>query len=147
MDLMWIVWLIIALIFLVLEVVTVALVSLWFIVGAVVALIASLFGANLLVQIVLFLVVSLLLLFIFYKNKERWGFTSKTMKRTNADRLIGMTAEVIKKVEKNENIGLAKVSGQVWSISSQNNEVLEVGTLVKVNDIQGVRLIVERINN
>ena len=53
-----IIWLILLILFLIMEANTVSLVSAWFAVGALAALIASLFGATPVVQTVLFLVIS-----------------------------------------------------------------------------------------
>lgn len=143
MDYTWVVWLILAIVFLILEIGTVALVSAWFVVGSVVALIASLLGASIGIQIVLFIVVSLALIALFYSQRDRFSFAPKNAIRTNADRLIGEVAEVIKEVDPIDNIGKARVAGQIWSCSSVNHTRIPVGSLVKIVSIQGVRLVVE----
>ncbi|HHX36799.1 MAG TPA: NfeD family protein, partial [Clostridiaceae bacterium] len=83
---MWIIWLIIALAMLIVEVLTTALVTIWFVAGGVVALIATLFGAPLWLQIILFLLISAICLAVGWKHRN-----SLLMQRhktpTNADRL------------------------------------------------------------
>ena len=56
-------WLIALVVFLVIEAATLGLATIWFAGGALVALIAAMCGAGIVIQIVLFLVVSLVLLF------------------------------------------------------------------------------------
>ena len=63
---------------------------------------------------------------------------------TNSDRVIGKTGEVIKRIGKN-NYGEVKIFGNTWTATSK--EELEVGDKVKVLNIEGVKLIVEKEEN
>ena len=81
------VWLALFILLLIIEIATMGLTTIWFAGGALAAFIAGLLGCGLAVQIILFLVVSILL-FVFtrpvavkYFNKDR--------QKTNADRLVG----------------------------------------------------------
>ena len=55
-------WLIIMIVFLVIEIVTLGLSTIWFAAGALVSYIIAMLGANLVVQIIVFLVVSIVAL-------------------------------------------------------------------------------------
>ena len=59
----WIIWAVVIVLFLIVEAVTVGLTSIWFAVGALAALVASLFNAAVWLQIVCFLAVSIIALF------------------------------------------------------------------------------------
>lgn len=142
MDYMWIVWLVIAVIFLVLEILTVALISVWFVLGAIVAMIAALMGANLTVQISLMLVVSIIFLVLSYFVKKKYDIGTKFVP-TNSDALIGQVGVVTQTIENLENVGLVKIRGQIWSAESASDSViLEAEMKVIVEEIRGVKLIV-----
>ena len=79
-------WLIAIVVFIVAEAATVALVSVWFIGGAVCALVAAILGAGLGVQLAVFLVVSAALLAFACPAARKKG--AKKPERMNADRLV-----------------------------------------------------------
>ena len=137
-----IVWLIVLIVCLGVELATMGLASIWFAGGSIPAIIAAAFGAPLWLQILLFLIVSLVLLFftrpiaVKYFNKDRV--------KTNAESLIGHTAIVISDINNLEGIGQVTVSGQEWSARSMVEGItIPVGAVVTVRGINGVKLIVE----
>ncbi len=136
------IWLILVVVMLVIEIVTLGLTTLWFAGGALVAFFASMLGASLVVQIVLFIVVSIVLLLVTrplavkYFNKDRV--------RTNAESLIGSQAIVISEIDNLQGVGQVTVGGQEWSAKSKDSQhKFKVGEVVEVIEIQGVKLIVE----
>ena len=68
-------------------------------------------------------------------------FTSKTVK-TNVDSLVGMKAEVREEV--NEHSGTVYVNGLEWSARTKGNSIPK-GEFVTIEEISGVKLIVEKI--
>lgn len=136
-------WLLLAAILIVTEIVSLGLTTIWFAGGAFVAAIAAIGGANLVVQIILFFVVSIGLLLITRPLAVK-HLDSKTEK-TNAEGLIGKTAVVLQEINNLKETGQAKINGMEWTARAKNNEdVILVGTAVKVVEIQGVKLIVEK---
>ena len=109
-------WLIAMVLFGVLEAVTVGLTSIWFAVGALAALIAASFEAAVLVQIVIFLVVSFLTLLLVRPLAQR--YINDRKEATNADRVIGQEAVVIQTINNLKGEGQVSVSGAVWTASS-----------------------------
>ena len=132
--------------FLGIEVVTVSLVSIWFTMGSIVGLIASLLGASLPIQIILMLGVSILLLVIFLANKDKWGIFPQDRERTNADRLLGKEGKVIQTIDPMKNVGQVMIQGQIWSARTDNDTVILEGSRVIVKNIKGVKLIVSSTN-
>ena len=63
--------------------------------------------------------------------------------KTNAQSVIGKTATVSMTILPNE-IGAVKLRGQEWSAIASSK--IEVGTEVRILEIEGVKLIVEAIN-
>ena len=137
----WI-WLATLVIFAVIEASTSALVSLWFVGGALAALIAALFSASIGVQIALFLLVSALLLLSLRPLVRRF-FTPKRV-ATNAQSNVGKVTVVLETVDNLQCTGMVRLSGVEWSARSADGSVLEVGTVVRVIRIEGVKVCVER---
>lgn len=132
-------WFIAFLVFLVIELVTVNLVTIWFAIGAILAMLCSLITDSVVVQGVVFLISSILVLVLTRPLMKKFkGFDRIP---TNSDRVIGKIGEVTAKIEKNK-YGEVKVFGNVWTATS--NQVLNVGEHVKVKAIDGVKLIVEK---
>lgn len=139
---MTMVWLIILVLLVVIELLTMGLTTVWFAGGALVATLASMLGLPLVIQIILFLVVSGLLLFftrpiaVKYFNKDRV--------RTNAESLVGRQAIVISEIDNLQGIGQVNVGGMEWSARTRDENItLPVGAVVIILAIDGVKLIVE----
>ena len=134
-------WLIAIVVFIVAEAATVALVSVWFIGGAVCALIAAVLGAGLGVQLAVFLVVSAALLaFACPAARKKW---SKKPERMNADRLVGETAMVMEPIDACADTGAVKVSGVLWTAKCTTGERIEKGRHVTIERVEGAKLYVK----
>lgn len=134
-------WLVILIASIVIELATLGLTSIWFAGGALVALVAALFNAHLAIQIILFLVVSIVLLYftrpvaVKYFNKDRI--------KTNAESLVGRQGIVISEIDNLQGIGQITVGGQEWSARTVDNAIkIPVGTVVEIMSINGVKLMV-----
>ena len=139
------IWLIVLVACVVIEIITMGLTTIWFAGGALIAAIAAAFSLPVWLQIVLFLVVSLVLLYLTrpiavkYFNKDRV--------KTNAESLVGQQAIVISEIDNLQGIGQVTVGGREWSARSINEgRQLPVGSVVVVRAISGVKLIVEEVD-
>ncbi len=137
---MIIVWSVLAALFLVIELVTVGMVSIWFLMGALAALLSAALGAALWVQIVLFVLISGICFAFLYPRLKR--FVRKTQQPTNADRVLGQTCRVVRSIDNVSGTGAVRVDGRVWTARSENGERMESGEFAEVVDMQGVKLIV-----
>lgn len=134
-------WMIAFVILVGIEVATMALTTIWFAGGAFVAFILSLFGVGLEVQLAAFVVVSFLLLFLTRPFAARYVNSSTV--QTNAESLIGREARVTAEINNQLGTGSAIVGGQEWTARAFEEEtVYPVGTMVRIKEIQGVKLIV-----
>ncbi len=138
---MIILWLVLLIIAVVVEVLTMGLTSIWFAGGALVAILATFVHAPIWLQVVLFFLVSLLLLFftrpiaVKYFNKDRV--------RTNVESMVGRQAIVTSEIDNLQGIGQVIVGGQEWSARSLiDNQRIAAGSVVIVEAINGVKLIV-----
>ena len=105
-------WLIVLAVFLVIEAITVGLTTIWFAGGALVAAIASGAGAGILVQWILFLVISLVLLIFTRPLAVR--YMNKGVPKTNVNSLIGEKAVVIQKINNLEQTGQVRINDIEW---------------------------------
>ena len=138
-----IVWLAVAIVLLVVEIITLGLTTIWFAGGALAAFIAALAGADVVVQVVLFLAVSIVLLVFTRPVAMRYLNRNKTP--TNAESLIGEQAVVTQTINNLMGRGVVLVNGMEWTARSQeNSEMIEKDTIVRILRIDGVKLIVER---
>lgn len=126
--------------FLVVEAVTVGLVCIWFAAGALLALLAAMCGAQLWLQIVLFLVASAATLYFTRPLVKR--YVNSKVEPTNADMVIGKECRVTETVDNIAGTGAVYVDGKTWTARSENDEVIPEGTLVTAKSIDGVKLIV-----
>lgn len=133
-------WLIVMVMFLVVEAATVGLVCIWFAVGSLAALLAAMCGAQLWLQIVLFLVASAATLYFTRPLVKR--YVNSKVEPTNADMVIGKECRVTETVDNIAGTGAVYVDGKTWTARSENDEVIPEGTLVTAKSIDGVKLIV-----
>ena len=142
---MWVVWLILVIVFAAIEAATLGLATVWFAIGAGVAMVMDLCGAPLVAQIITMIVVSIIsfiVCFIWIRPKiDRKG---KVVEPTNADRVIGKEGIVIKEINPIDGKGQIKVMGQVWSAKADT--AIAEDKKVKVLSMEGVKLVVEEIN-
>lgn len=142
---MEIIWLVLLIAFAFAEGVTVALVSVWFMGGALVALVAALCGAELWLQVVLFFAVSILLLLCLRPLSKRLLKQKKVA--TNADSNIGKEAVVTEHIDNLQGSGAVRISGVEWSARSADGSKIEKGAVVRILRIEGVKVCVERTGN
>lgn len=142
---MWQIWLIISGFFIILEIITTGFLVFWFALGALVAMIFSLFIHSVVVQTAIFLISSTILLF------ATKSFANKVLKsdesvKTNAFSIEGKVGKVIKDIEPIEGTGQIKVNGEVWSAKSYNDTYISKDTEVTIEKIDGVKVIVIPLN-
>ncbi len=136
-------WLIAIAIFIVIEIVTMALTTIWFAGGAFAAFLVSLVGARIEIQLAAFLIVSFLLLFLTRPLAVR--YINRNTVKTNAESLLGRKARVTEEINNELEQGTAVINGQEWTARSEDpDEIIPIGTMVAVRDIQGVKLIVKK---
>ena len=135
-----ILWLGLMVLFLLVEANTVSVVSIWFAVGALVALVTSLAGAEIWLQAVLFFVVSAGLLAALRPVVRKY-FKPKLTK-TNVDAVIGSQGYVTAQIDNLSGKGQVKLGAMEWTARSTDGSIISEGTLVKVDRIEGVKAFV-----
>ena len=136
-------WLIMFVVFLVIEILTLGLTTIWFAGGAVVSFILALLDVGLPIQIIAFLIVSIVLLILTRPIALR--FFNQNREKTNAESLIGQKAVVLETIDSLHGVGRVEINGMEWSAKTEDmNAIIEQGNVVSVQGIQGVKLIVKK---
>ena len=129
------------------EVVTEGMVSVWFVAGSLAALLTCVAGWSLggltpqATQVLVFAIVSAAALVITRPLVRR--FMTRPHIPTNADRVLGMVAKVTEAVNNEQASGAVYVDGKTWTARSADGSVIPAGTQVKVQKIEGVKLLVQ----
>lgn len=134
------IWLVLIAVFIIIEIATLGITTIWFAGGALVAFLAGLCGANPTVQIILFFVVSIALLFCVRPSACK-KFNSGRIK-TNVDSFIGMEGKVLQQIDNFNQKGAVLLDGKEWTARSVDDTIIEVGEKVYVVEISGVKLMV-----
>ncbi len=135
-------WLILAGVLLLLECVTEGFLICWFGVGALAAMIVSLFAAeNFLLQIITFFVVSFIL--VLFTRKFAKKVEPKTT-TSNVYSILGKEAVVTTEIDNIVGKGQVKIDGDCWSAKSENGEKISVNSRVEILKIDGVKVVVKQ---
>ena len=138
-----IIWLIITVVMSVIEIMTMGLVTIWFAAGAVIALLLALIGAPLWLQVAAFLVVSVVVL-VLVRPIAAAHFNNR-IKKTNIDAIIGRKLIAKTDIDNLHGTGKVDMDGSTWmAASSVDNITIKAGEEVKVVEVRGAKLIVER---
>ena len=140
-------WLALFVLFGIVEAATVSLTSIWFAIGSLAALAAALFGAQVWLQVVVFLVVTVLTVLLTRPLVRRFVDPKKTP--TNIGRLLGQQAEVTEAIDNLAGRGAVYLDGKTWSARSADGAPIPAGRRITVQSIEGVKLIVrleEKVN-
>src|SRR2546423_7175983 len=141
MSYVWLIWVVIAAVLIAAEVMTTGFVLLWFGVGALAAATLALLGvSSIAVQMIVFLIVSVLLVIAsrtifdrFLKPASPGGDL-----KTGIDTMIGQIGIVVEPSRGALNEGAVRVYGSVWTAYPvAGQEPLEAGESVRVERLEG----------
>lgn len=137
------IWLAIIIVMSIVEACTAQFVSIWFVIGAIVSLVVSIFLPSVTVQIIVFIAVTLLTLLLTRPFvKKLFNFKKED---TNSGRYIGKVGIVIKTINNEIGEGQVNISGSIWTAKSADDSMINEGENVKVESIQGVKVIVKKL--
>lgn len=136
-------WLVLFVILLVIEIATMGLTTIWFAGGALAAFLLSLLNVPFIWQFVVFLAVSILLLF--FTRPAAIRKFNKSREKTNVEGLIGREGIVLSEIDNLQNAGRIQIDGKEWSARNVlEGQLIPPGEVVIVQEVSGVKLIVKR---
>lgn len=137
---MAIAWIIVGVVVIILDVITSSFLFVWFSVGAFAALIASLLGASLGMQIIIFLAVSIATISIGYPWARKKFKSSVTRLPLMEENYIG---RILKAEEDIEDRGKAKLGGVYWAVINKGSTIKK-GENFKIVKFEGNKLLIEK---
>lgn len=140
---MLIVWIVFIIVSAIIEIETQDLITIWFTLGAIVALIACALKAKLIIQLILFISVSAVAIACTRPLAKKMH--NKEIIHTNSDRIIGGSAIVTKEISK-DTIGEVKIEGRYWRAIPLENETFSINEKVIIQAISGTKVIVSNEN-
>lgn len=140
---MEILWLVLFVALIVLELATTQLICIWFAGGALASFICALLNLNVAVQSIVFVLVSAILLML-TKNVVK-KLKQEPGEKTNTEALIGQSAVVTEEISNKKAKGSVKIRGLEWSARSLDENDIPAESYVIVKEIDGVKLIVEKL--
>jgi membrane protein implicated in regulation of membrane protease activity len=140
----WVLWLVLFLGLAAVETLTLDLFFIMLSVGALAALAATFAGAGLVLQIVIFAVVSLLMILLVRPVAVRHLQRGPADQLNNIDRLVGAAALALEPVTAHS--GTVKIGGDTWTARSADGAPLPAGTRLSVTRIDGATAVVEPVD-
>ncbi len=138
------VWLAVAIFMGLVEMSTSQLVSVWFVLGAIAAAISCIFTDDIVIQLVIFIAVSLISLIVTRPIVKKIRTVPPTA--TNIDMYIGKSVIVLQDINNDIESGEVKVDGVTWTARTEKGQNIEKGQKVVIKAIQGSKLIVEPLS-
>ncbi len=137
------VWIIVFAVMIIWEIVSLGLTSIWFCGGAIAAAIAGFMGANIYIQIVLFIAVSTVLLLAIRPIAKKKLIT--TAAPTNIDRNIGKKVKILETVDPAEGTGLIKIGDVEWKAVSESGKTIAKDSFAEIVSIEGTKVYVREV--
>ena len=136
-------WIAVIVLAIIVEVFTDQLISIWFVPGAIVAIILDFFKVHFVWQILTVLLLAgvgiILTKTVFIK-----ALPANTTK-TNIDAIIGERCIVTEKIDNYAGCGQVKIKGQIWSARCvMDDDIFEEGDVLHVVAIEGVKVICKK---
>ena len=136
------IWVAVTILSVLVEAATSQMVSIWFVFGALAALIAGLFGGSFILQVIVFVIVTIIALILTRPLVKNASLFKK--EDTNAGRYVGKEGIVTARINNLENEGQVSVLGSTWSARSWDGVPIEENEHVVIEKIEGVKLIVSK---
>ena len=138
----WVLWLIAAVLLAIGEIATMGFFLAPFAAGALVAMVTSAAGAGTAINLMVFLVVSVVALGAL-RPVARSHKRQPALSRTGTAALVGTHAMVLERIANDEGVGCVRLEGEVWTARAYDeDEVIEQGKRVQVIEIRGATALV-----
>jgi membrane protein implicated in regulation of membrane protease activity len=138
-------WVAVAVMFIIMEMFTAGFFVFWFGLGAGAAATTAMVSDNYALQLVVFLVVSAI--GVMYSRKFAARVSSGPIIPSNVDALIGKTGIVVDDILPSTGKGKIRVETEIWRAVSREKTSIELNSEVRIDGVDGVRLIVSKVES
>lgn len=136
-------WLILFVVLLVIEFATMGLTTIWFAGGSLMAFFVALFTENLMLQLIVFLIVSMALLIL--TRPIAMKYLQKSRIKTNYETYVGKRVKVIEAIDNLNSTGQVLFNGIEWTARASSDGIkYKVDDMLVIKDVVGVKLIVNK---
>ena len=136
------VWLAVTALSLILEFITMEMASIWFVAGGILGMILAACGVGWEIQLIVFILVSLILLLSLRKIALKL-LLKNTNAKTNAVGEIGKTVKLLTDIS-DEKPGTIKLNDVVWNVVAEDGSEIKAGTKVEIVELKGNKYIVKK---
>ena len=143
-------WIIAMIVFGIMEAVTAGVVSVWFVVGSILPLILAILGVSIWIQIIAFMVVSILCILLLRPLSEKLASKNSKENMLGDTKLeqgpIGKTCKVTERISNIDCTGAVYIDGKTWTAridESCDYDHINKDELVEVVNVSGVKLLVK----
>ena len=140
---LWLAWLLLGLVCLILEMTNGDFYIMCLAIGSFSASIASAFTDSLVVQVIIFVIFSLLSIFLVRPIAVRYLHNGADNRQSNVDALIGREGKVTDRIEAG-GYGRVKIDGDSWKAKSVDGLDIMEGVDVRILRLESIIAIVER---
>ena len=141
------IWLAVAMLFVILEILSPTFFMVFFGISAFITSIVSLFNVELIPQFFIFIILSIISLFVFRPFAKEHLIKDSEDTKTNVDALVGQEALVTEAIDPSTNQGRVKITGDSWMAISENKEEIATGVKVIITKVDGAKVYVKRKGN
>lgn len=138
-------WIALFVLFFILEGITYSMISIWFAVGSIASFVVSFFTDSVSVQLIVFLVISVITLILF-RGPLNKKLTNNHSEKTNFNQVVGKVGIVTERIDNLHATGRASISGMSWMARSEDDAVcIEKDEKVVVQRTEGVKIYVQKL--
>ncbi len=142
----WQIWLIIALVTFIIEIFSNTFVFLCFCIGCLCSALTVVFTDNIIIQLIVFAVVTLLSLLFIRPLMKKVFFKYSDKQKLNVEALEGQIGRVVEEINSQKHSGRVFVYGDDWKAVSEDNSIIAVDSQIEVVRVDCNILIVKQIN-
>ncbi len=133
-------WFAVVVLAVIVEIIVPGLVAIWFVPSALVSMLLEILNVPVVVQVIVFLLLSVLFVFL-----SRKFFGAKKRTKTNIDSVIEKKAVVLERIDNIHGTGKVKLDGMEWTARAVEDTLFyDVDDVVVVERVEGVKLIVKK---
>lgn len=136
-------WLAVIIIAIIAEVLTDQLISIWFVPGAIVAVILDFCDVDIIWQVLVVLLIAAAGIILAKTVLSK--YLKSNIVKTNIDAIIGERCIVTERIDNYAGCGQVKIKGQIWSARGVGeDDVFDEGDILHVVAIEGVKVICKK---
>jgi len=139
----WQIWLIVAAVFFIVEIFSTTFVFLCFSLGCIVSAICAYLGVGLVMQVLIFSIVTFILFFTVRPLMKKYAFRKSSKVKTNNEALEGQKGRVTQTIDFVKNTGRVFVYGDDWKAVSEDNQVINENEIIEVVKVDSTTLVVK----